>query len=395
MSDTEQKPKVTAEGGPLDGLQITVDETSTALHALAIKDDGKWVGPREWAAARGIEIAEEAPPRSWPAEVRSRVVQVEYLIDRDHETAAFREPAEIREAPEQEPEREWAAADPRKVQEPRFIAWKSMATALDALGDLSDPTCTHTPPCTSTPMCVARVAMEAVITDGLRFVEPTRLADSAEALAIAWHETWLGLSAERDNLDGTPWPNLLERTRDLYRETASQVLGSIDAHGRVVVLQIPETAPLDLDFSGLGDILRDCGAEVMLAMPAQLGLTLETLDEEQMREAGWVRAIQRPDVELYEGPAAVMIVTSCPDEDCLESFAVGCPSGVVEPDYGIVGTNALGKAIHEHLNAEHPNAEHPEITVQMVDSVLDNNFETNPVTVRTEGGGTETVEGKL
>jgi hypothetical protein len=376
MTETPPAPeadellKVTAEGGPHDGERFTTTRATRTLNTLAIKDGDTWVAPRKWAADHGIEIGEDASPRAWPPDVRQRVVQVEYLIDHDHGTAAFREPAQIRETAEAEPEREWAVADPRKTQEARWIAWKAIATALGALPSLDDPPCTHTPPCTSVAMCVARVAMDAVVADGLRFVEPTRLAAPAETLAILIHDTYEALAPEHDWQTQvetrTDWANVPENNRNLMIDVAQHVLGSLDAHGRIVVIDVPETAPLDMDFEGLANVLRDeAGAALTLALPAQLGITMRTLDEGEMLEHGWMR-VPPPEpvvpVEFGAGPLARSIYTSCPHCDASLTVEFGEDNGLAAR-----ATAELGGALHDHLNDEHPNDEHREVTVHLLE----------------------------
>jgi hypothetical protein len=377
MTETTDTVTVTCEGGPLDGTTFDVTPGVRALNALAIKAaDGKWVDPRTWANSHGFAIAEGEPPQTWPPQVREQIVAVEYLIDTDHATAAFREPAIIREQTEGEPEREWVPADPRQSQQPRWIAWKTVATALGPVvgGHPAPDECGHVGKCATYAAHVARLAVDAILDDGLRIVEPTRVDRAAVTVARLFHDTYQRLAPDFDlrvpEETQTLWEALPDNWRALMTETARQVLGSLDMQGRVVVLHISEAAAVDAsEFDGLGNLLRaEAGAALMLALPDNLGITIETLDEQEMREAGWQRVPPPPPVEPVEfadGPLDLAVVTSCPT--CGESFVVEVGH---HPERRIAApaSRELGAALHEHLNAEHPEIEHGEVKVELVDT---------------------------
>lgn len=292
--------KVTCEGGPLDGTRFTTQRGVNVLNVLAIKDaSGAWVDPRTWANSHGFAIPEDMPPTQWPQQVVDQVVQVEYLIDPTHETAAFREPAQIRERPDQEPEGEWETVNPRTVQASRMIAWKAAATALgEVVGTHPAPDdCEHVGKCTTYAMHVALIAVDAIVADGLRIVEPLRYTGNAEPLAFLFHEAYERLAPEHgwetQAETRVPWQLVPEANRTLMVAVAAEVLQMLDMRDRVVAIRIPESAPPSVmdGFEALGRMLREeCGAEMLLALPAALGLTMETLDEEAMRKEGWVRA---------------------------------------------------------------------------------------------------------
>lgn len=294
----EELVKVTLEGGPLDGERMTCSRKDRTLNALAVKDaNGTYVDPRVWAKRHGFDIPEDAPPQQWPRQVVEVTLPVEYLIDHDHGSGHFREPAVIREQSNKPPEGEWAPADPRQGQEPRYIAWKAAAKALDPL-DLTDPDlCDHPAKCTTLAMHLGLVVVDAIRADGLRIVEPTRITGGATALAYLIHSAYERLAPEfgweTQAETRVPWPLVPEANRNLMIATAREVIGTLDMEGRVVTVRIPESAPPEVmdGFEALGNVLRaEAGASLLLALPEALGLTLEALGEDEMREAGWVRA---------------------------------------------------------------------------------------------------------